>query len=212
MATYQSNPARTRWWDIPAALLLFAGIATATIRLAATNWTDELAIVQFIAGFGLLAGLALGQSKFNRGFVFIFGLLYGVFVVGWQLGSTLYENIMWSERVISLGGRLGVTLTQLIQRKPVNDNIMFLFIMALLFWSLTIEISLMLLQTAPWKSPIARYMTCLFHIQSLLNKGKSRGSNFKMLMITSKGKLHRPNVLLKGSAIKIRLLQGSNQR
>ena len=166
MVTNRSTPARNRWWDIPAALLLFAGIATATIRLAATNWTDQLATVQFIAGFGLLAGLALGQSKFNRGLVFLFGLLYGIFIVGWQLGSTLYENIMWSERGISLGGRLGVTLTQLIQRKPVNDNILFLVVMALLFWVLSVHAGYMLTRYGhPWQATLPIGLTLfIIHI------------------------------------------------
>ncbi len=166
MALNQPIASRKRWWDIPAALLLFAGIATATIRLAATNWTDELSIVQFIAGFGLIAGLALGQSIFSRFLVTLFGLIYGIFVISWQLGDSLYANIMWSERMISLAGRLGVTLTQLIQRKPVNDSILFLFIMALLFWVLSLHAGYILTRYGhPWQATLPMGLTLfIIHI------------------------------------------------
>ncbi|MFM8319694.1 MAG: hypothetical protein ACKOC5_02170, partial [Chloroflexota bacterium] len=54
-----------RWWDWPAALLLMTAILTAATRLAATDWTPELPVVQTVAFFGAAAGLALGASRFS---------------------------------------------------------------------------------------------------------------------------------------------------
>ncbi|MDX1435836.1 MAG: transglutaminase domain-containing protein [Anaerolineales bacterium] len=128
-----------RWWDIPAAILLFAAIITASIRLAATNWTEDLIVVQYVAVLGLFAGLALGQSSFSRKVVLFFATAYGLFVIGWQLGSLMDEGILWSERMLSVAGRLGASILQLAQRKPVNDPLLFLTVMAVIFWILSVH-------------------------------------------------------------------------
>ncbi len=64
--TNKTDSSPTRWWDLPATLLLFVAIYLAALRLSATKWTEELAIIQVIAILGLIAGLALGQSAFSR--------------------------------------------------------------------------------------------------------------------------------------------------
>ncbi len=151
----EQTPIRNRWWDIPAALLMLAGLLTASIRLAATNWTENLIIIQYVAVLGLAAGLALGQSIFSRKLTVSFAFFYGVFTTAWQMGSVLYTSIAWSERAISMAGRLGVSLAQLIQRKPVNDNILFLFIMAALFWTLSVYAGYVLTRHGhPWQATL----------------------------------------------------------
>ena len=151
MASRTLTFSRNRWWDIPAALLLLAAVLTAAVRLAATNWTEDLALIQIISVAGLLLGLALGQSIFSRKVVFLFSLAYGLVIIPWQLGITMGTAIEWSERLTSILGRLGVSALQLIQRKPVNDPMLFLFIMALLFWILSVQAGYMLTRFAhPW--------------------------------------------------------------
>ncbi len=140
-----------RWWDIPAVLLLLAAVLTATIRLAATNWTDDLAIVEVVAFAGFVLGVLFGQSVFSRRIVALLTIPYGLIFVTWQLGSTLGTGILWQERVVSLAGRLGVTLLQLLQRRPVNDSILFLAAMSLLFWVLSLHAGYTLTRHAhPW--------------------------------------------------------------
>ena len=61
MKKYVSNSDNpVRWWDWPAAILLLAAILTATTRLIATHWTEELPLVQTVAFLGVVSGLALG--------------------------------------------------------------------------------------------------------------------------------------------------------
>ncbi|HJS28108.1 MAG TPA: transglutaminase-like domain-containing protein [Anaerolineales bacterium] len=139
MTAISARVSTRRWWDIPAAILLFAAIITASVRLAATNWTEDLALIQFVAAFGLFAGLALGQSTFSRTVVVIFTLLYGLFIIGLQLGLLIEGGVPWSERIPSVAGRLFFSASQLAQRKPVTDPMLFLGLMALIFWLLSAQ-------------------------------------------------------------------------
>jgi len=127
-----------RWWDWPAVLLLVAAIMNAAIRLNATNWTHDLDLVQTVTLLGLVAGLALGQSKFTRGTARFFALAYGAFVVVWLIGLTLGRGILWSERLVSMVGRLSLTFNQIYQQKPVTDNLFFNLLMSALFWALSV--------------------------------------------------------------------------
>lgn len=127
-----------RWWDLPAALLLLAALLTSSFRLTATNWTDHLVLIHTVVILGLASGLALGQSQFNPKLARIFALVYGLFAVFWHLGSTLNKNLLWQERIEILGDRLWFTINLLFQQKPVTDNTFFLFLMAVLFWALSV--------------------------------------------------------------------------
>ncbi len=133
------NPSRpNRWWDWPAVLLLVAAVYVASTRLNATNWTDELSIIQTISLLGVAAGLALGMSSFSPGTVRFFGFVYGAFVILWRLGLTLGSGVMWPERMLSMGNRLLVIFDQIFQQRPVTDNLFFDLLMGVLFWTLSI--------------------------------------------------------------------------
>ncbi len=122
-----------RWWDFPAALILLVALYLAAVRLAATNWTDELGIVQTVVVFGTISGLALGQSIFSRRQVAGFAAAYALFIIFWQFGLIFGEGVEWSERLLSLLGRLGVSAGNLLRQRAVTDPILFLFLMAGLF-------------------------------------------------------------------------------
>ncbi len=127
-----------RWWDFLSALLFLIAMLTAATRLVAAQWVPNLNLVQVVAVLGAISGLALGQSRFNRFIAFLFGLCYGVFVVPWQLGLTMGDNIAWMERVTSMAGRIQIIISDLLYRKPITDNLFFLLLMAALFWFVSV--------------------------------------------------------------------------
>ncbi|GAG90325.1 unnamed protein product, partial [marine sediment metagenome] len=114
-----------RWWDWLSGLLLIAAMYIAATRLDATNWTNDLSLVQTVAIYGVIAGLALGKSTFSIGWTRFFAFAYGSFVIFWQLGMILGRGVLWPERMISMGNRLVITLNQIFQQKPVIDNLFF---------------------------------------------------------------------------------------
>ena len=133
-----SNPPKTltRWWDLPATLLLLAALLTAVTRLVATKWTKDLSIVQTLCFLGLIAGLALGKSRFAPRLAFVFGAAYGLFAVPWQLGLTVKDTVLWSDRLAALRTRLSLIIEQIQNKETVNDSLLFLVLMCFLFWAI----------------------------------------------------------------------------
>ena len=136
MSVYLSS---RRWWDLPAALLLLVAMLTAATRLSVTHWTQHLSMVQNLAFFGVILGLMLGQSRFSPRIAGILGLLYGIFVIPWQLGLTLKDELLWMERLSILVNRLGVIIFQLRNYEAVQDSLLFLILMCILFWGLSVH-------------------------------------------------------------------------
>ncbi len=145
----------SRWWDLPAALLLTAALLTAAGRLVATRWVDHLSLVQTLVLLGMAVGLALGQSTFPSGLTALFGVLYGLFLVPWQLGlvaGRLSEDALWSDRLTVLAYRLVQALTELAQQEPVQDPILFLSAVGVLAWGLSLHAGYALTRRAsPWR-------------------------------------------------------------
>jgi len=155
-----SNSAR--WWDLPAALLLLAAMSTAASRLIVTRWTDHLDLAAILAFLGVLAGLALGRSIFSPRLTAAFVLIYGLFVIPWQLGLTLGEGIMWTERLASLAGRLVTALTQLARQEAVEDPLFFVSLMVSLFGVLGVHAGYNLIRYArPWRVILPTGLTLL---------------------------------------------------
>ena len=143
---------RQRWWDWIAVVLLISALLTATARLNATRWTEHLGIVSLLALAGVILGLALGQSSFAPRTVFFFGLMYGLFMVPWQIGITLGRGIDWPERLRSIAGRLQIIVNELINREPITDNLLFLLAMAVVFWMLSVHAGYTLTRYGnPWR-------------------------------------------------------------
>lgn len=129
----------TRWWDFSAAILLLAAILTAATRLISTQWTENLSIIQTLAFLGVISGFALGKSIFSHQTALALGAAYGTFAVPWQLGLTLDKSLLWSERMIVLISRIELAVLQLANREPVQDSILFILMMCVLFWSLAVH-------------------------------------------------------------------------
>jgi transglutaminase-like putative cysteine protease len=132
------NPYRSRWWDWITAFLLVAALFTAALRLSATRWTEDLDIVQTLCILGAVLGFALGVSIFGPLRVTFFTFIYGVIAIPWQLGLTMERGIEWTERLLSIRGRIEIILRELLQREPITDNLLFLLIMSILFWFVSV--------------------------------------------------------------------------
>jgi transglutaminase-like putative cysteine protease len=128
----------SRWWDWLSACLLFFAMLVAAGRLLATNWIPHLDYVEVLVAFGVILGLALGKSQFKRRTVIWLAIGYTLVVVPWQLSHATEDAISWGERLASLGGRLIYAFAQLSSRQPVDDYILFLTFVSILFWFISI--------------------------------------------------------------------------
>src|SRR4030067_1209440 len=146
MSNLPDKKANYRWGDLLSAVLLCLIIQIAVGRLVATLWTKDLRLVQVVALLGTILGLSLGISIFKRFWDVVLAVMYGLVLIPWQIGLTLDPEIAWRDRLVNLWGRLGVVIQELFTRKPVTDNLLFLSLMALLFWSLAIYSGYVLLR------------------------------------------------------------------
>lgn len=135
--TDSSAPSGKRWWDLPAALLLFSALLTASGRLVATHWTDHLGLTQTLVVIGLVFGLALGYTRFSTRLALLLSTVFAAFFIPWQLGLTLRSDLEWLERLIVLINRLGIILYQLAHKETVYDSLLFIVLMCALFWALS---------------------------------------------------------------------------
>ncbi len=161
------------------------GMFAAASRLTSTKWADHLQIIYAVAFFGAAAGLALGQSTFSSRRAIFFAFVYGLFVVGWQLGLTMGEGIEWRERVISLSGRLGVSVSQLAQQKAVPDQLLPLALFSALYWVLGVQAGYAVTRHAdPWQATLPGGLAILvIHAYDFRQTESDQNSLIRMLGI-----------------------------
>lgn len=144
-----------RWWDLLSAIVLVVAMFAAASRITSTKWAEHLQIIYAISFLGAVAGLALGQSTFTARRAVFFAAAYGLFAIGWQLGLTLGEGVEWRERLVSLWGRLAVSVSQLVQQKAVPDQLLPLVLFGVLYWVLGAQAGYAVTRHAdPWQATL----------------------------------------------------------
>ncbi|MGE5123528.1 MAG: transglutaminase-like domain-containing protein [Acidobacteriaceae bacterium] len=139
-------------WDWLSAILLIIIMQISAARLAATLWTRNLDVVEFVTLLGTILGLALGKSIFRRFWVILLSIFYGIVVIPWQLSLPLDSDLTYSERMVILWERLQLVIKELVTRNPITDSLLFLTLMSLLFWVLAIYSAVALARDDnPWK-------------------------------------------------------------
>jgi len=141
----------SRWWDVSAILTLIAAMWMVVWRVQETDWTNDLFRLETLVGIGLLLGFFLGKSKFRSRWVVWMGILYTVFFVTWQLGMMLGEDVPASVRLASIGGRLSYSINLFLHNQPVPDPLLFMALMSLLYWLISLTASYQLVRNGrPW--------------------------------------------------------------
>ena len=132
--TQSMNRAPTRLWDFPSAALLILILLTASQGLVATHWAPGLGTAIVLALIGVVLGLALGASQFKREAVF--WLSFGYQPPDCHPGAGL--DLVCGDFLAGTPGRperspgkfAGLFFTS----QPVQDTVLFVVFMALVFW------------------------------------------------------------------------------
>ena len=122
-----------RWWDPIAVGSLFLIVFLTTYSLELTYWTYDLNRITSIALLGTIAGILIGQSMYRRKFSIALVFLYAVLIFFYQFIFSLSNEPKWVDRITTLGGRFQSTLGQAIENVPLDDGIIFLSFMAVIF-------------------------------------------------------------------------------
>ena len=128
------NRTPARLWDFPSAALLILVLLTTGQRLYITHWDWGLGTAIILILIGVVLGLALGYSIFTQRTVFWLTFGFSIPIVILVLGWILYSEISWLERVADLSDRLAYSIDLFITKQPVQDTILFVVFMALVFW------------------------------------------------------------------------------
>ena len=130
------NRTLPRLWDFPSAVFLILILLTSGQRLYSTHWAWGLGTAIILTLIGFVLGLGLGISEFKRGAVFWFTFGYSLPIITLVLGGILYGGISWMERIADLSDRLVYSLVLFFMGRPVQDTVLFVVFMALVFWSI----------------------------------------------------------------------------
>jgi len=128
----------SRYWDVPTAVLLILLVQISSLRLVVTEWTAYLYFTQTLAFFGSLIGLAIGISRFRSRAAFWLAVTYGTVLIPWQLTSAIEEQLPVLEELGVLGWRLLFSFDQFLMRKPVDDALFFVALVAIAYFAIAL--------------------------------------------------------------------------
>ena len=123
-----------RWWDWTAIVLLFLLLQTLASRLVSTSWTPFLYLTQTFTTQGVLIGLVLGYSQFQRSTARWLSFFYMLVLLPLQWTRVIDQRVSLEEQFASLWGRMLYSVSELIAKRPVEDPIFFVTVMSVAFW------------------------------------------------------------------------------
>lgn len=122
-----------RWWDPIAGGSLFLIFFLAAYSLELTNWTYDLDRITSLALFGIIAGFLIGQSMFRKRFSNALIFLYALFIFLLLFVFSLSNESSWIDRLVILTNRIQSAWEQVLENVPLDDGILFLSSMAVIF-------------------------------------------------------------------------------
>ena len=172
-----------RWWDVWIAILAMGVVIMVSGRLWVTEWTGDLYIIVYLTFLAGLTGLGLGFSQFSPLSSALISTYYGLFSIGWLLGTTISNEIPWQERILNhVGWRLRLSIEQFNAGQAVTDPILFLTIMAILLWIMSSTATFILVrQGSVWPILIPLGITLL--VISHYDQELARNTRFLMTFV-----------------------------
>jgi transglutaminase-like putative cysteine protease len=126
---------RLDWLSIFLVMSLFQ---VAVTRLIVTRWTDFLVFSQSLTTIAAVLGLSLGYSQFKKKLVSWLAIGYSLTLIPWQLTAAIQGDVLLSEKLVSVGGRLFFSLGQFFNREIVEDGLLFVTFISLVLWSISL--------------------------------------------------------------------------
>ncbi len=167
-------PPPVHWWDWASVILLFLLLQTVAVRLGITEWIPSLGMIRGITWMGMVIGLALGYSAFTRRKARWVSFLYMVIMLPLQWTTIIKGAVVPEEKLLSVGGRIIVSLSDFFSRRPVDDPLFFLTIMSVTFWIMSASAGYQLTRHQNFIAAILPSMIGIFVIQNYDNAVRGR--------------------------------------
>lgn len=120
--------------DIFSALLILILVYLSAAALEETNWVSGLNHVTELVVLGVIIGLAVGQSQFNKKTSCWLIIAYSFVFLSWKIIFTGNENVDWLDKAFYFYMRVIKALTQLLNNQPLQDGVLFFLGMGIYYW------------------------------------------------------------------------------
>jgi transglutaminase-like putative cysteine protease len=117
--------------------LLTLMLLTVAWSINSAEWTQDLAILQWVVIVGLAIGLILAKSRLPGFVAHFLSLISGIAWVTFLIGTLLPFTLSWTEKLLSLANRLTTWLLTALGEESSSDSLIFVLTLAVLFWLLS---------------------------------------------------------------------------
>jgi hypothetical protein len=104
--------------------------------LQAAAWSEGLERLLAVAFLATVAAAAVALSGFRRAFALLYNLVVGAAVVLFNMARLAPEGLEAQERAYHITQRAWIWLSNAVAGRPTVDNLMFVFVLAILVWVL----------------------------------------------------------------------------
>lgn len=125
---------RTSNFNLISTLCLILIVFLAAYSLESTHWTENLNLVTALAVIGVLLGVLLGITGFNKRQLVIMLTLYSLITLFSFLVNGTSQGTVWGENWNVFQTRILNAFTDLLHGSPVEDNILFIAGMGVFYW------------------------------------------------------------------------------
>jgi transglutaminase-like putative cysteine protease len=126
-----------RWFDVPAVLCFLGVLLIIGLRIQATEWTNNLSLVQFGMLLAGMLGLALGMSRFNRKAVFWMTAAFSLTGLTWLTTLLLPGLDVWAEKLIYLYTQVTTAAGRFLRNESIRGPLLFMVTLIFAFWWLS---------------------------------------------------------------------------
>lgn len=189
----EKSPVKGHWWDWAAIGLLFVLLQTVAARLVTTSWTPFLYFTQTFTYMGFVVGTALGYSRFKRATVRWLSFFYMLLMLPLQWTLIIDQRVVLEEQLLSVAGRLFVSTSDFLGRRPVEDPFFFVALMSIAFWIISSASSFHLVRNRNYLAAVVPAAIGLLIIQSYDNASPGRLwilAFFAFIALLLLGRLH----------------------
>lgn len=124
---------REGWSTLGLLTLMLLNVAWA---INAAEWTEGLAILQWIVLVGLAVGFVLAKSRLPGFVAHLLSLIGGAAWVAFLVGTLLPPTLSWTEKMLNLADRLTTWWRTALGEESSFDSLIFVLTLAILFWLL----------------------------------------------------------------------------
>ena len=125
---------RTSNFDLISILCLIVIVFLAAYSLESTHWTENLNLITALAAIGVILGVLFGITTFNKKQLVVLLAMYSVIVLFLFLVNGTSQSELWNENWVVFQNRVLEAFTDLLQDSPVEDNILFITGMGMVYW------------------------------------------------------------------------------